>query len=131
MVKCPLDHRVVLHILKYMLDQTIDLDRTFQALADKSRRSMVERLTLGPASVSELAEPLAMSLAAVVQHVQVLEAWGVVKTEKVGKTRMCRIEPAAMTAAEQWITDRRRGWEARLDRLGDVLNEVATTEEKP
>ena len=82
---------------------------------------MVERLTLGPASVSELAEPLAMSLAAVVQHVQVLEACGVVKTEKVGRTRMCRIERAAMTAAEQWITDRRRGWEARLDRLGDVL----------
>ena len=122
---------VVACILKYMLDQTIDLDRTFQALADKSRRTMVERLTLGPASVSELAEPLAMSLAAVVQHVQVLEACGVVKTEKVGRTRMCRIERAAMTAAEQWITDRRRGWEDRLDRLGDVLNGVAGTEERP
>ena len=114
-----------------MLDQTIDLDRTFQALADKSRRTMVERLTLGPASVSELAQPLAMSLAAVIQHVQVLEACGVVRTEKVGRTRICRIEPAAMTAAEQWISDRRRGWEARLDRLGDILNEVVTTEEKP
>src|ERR1700685_4303805 len=117
-------------------NQTIDLDRTFQALADRSRRSMVERLTLGPASVSELARPLSMSLAAVVQHVQVLEACGVGKTEKVGRTRLCRIEPTAMTAAEQWITDRRRGWESRLDRLGDllnedVLNEVATTEEKP
>jgi DNA-binding transcriptional ArsR family regulator len=114
-----------------MLDQVMDLDRTFQALADKSRRSMVERLTLGPASVSELAEPLSMSLAAVVQHVQVLEACGVVKTQKVGRTRICRIEGAAMTAAEQWISDRRRSWEARLDRLGDVLNEVAATEEKP
>src|ERR1039457_6614773 len=114
-----------------MLDQMIDLDRTFQALADKSRRTMVERLTLGPASVSELAEPLAMSLAAVVQHVQVLEACGVVKTEKVGRTRMCRIERGAMTAAAQWMTHRRRGWEARLDRLGDVMNEMATTEEKP
>jgi DNA-binding transcriptional ArsR family regulator len=112
-----------------MLNQSVDLDRTFQALADKSRRSMVERLTSGPASVSELAEPLAMSLAAVFQHVQVLEACGVVKTEKVGRTRMCRIEPATMTAAEQWITDRRRGWEARLDRLGDILNETATDEE--
>ncbi len=91
---------------------------------------MVERLTVGPASVSELAEPLAMSLAAVVQHVQVLEACGVVKTEKVGRTRMCRIEPAAMTAAEQWITDRRRGWEARLDRLGDLLHNPAITEEE-
>jgi DNA-binding transcriptional ArsR family regulator len=114
-----------------MLDQAIDLDRTFQALADKSRRTMVERLSRGPASVSQLAEPLAMSLAAVLQHVQVLESCGLVKTEKVGRTRTCRIEPAAMTAAEQWITDRRRGWEARLDRLGDVLNEVATTEERP
>ena len=118
-------------MLKRMLNQTIDLDRTFQALADKSRRTMVERLTLGPASVSELAEPLTMSLAAVVQHVQVLEACGVVKTEKVGRKRMCRIERAAMTAAEQWITDRRRGWEARLDRLGDVLHDAATGEERP
>src|SRR5271156_2271586 len=108
-----------------MLDQTIDLDRTFQALADKSRRTMVERLTLGPASVSELAKPLAMSLAAVVQHVQVLEACGVVKTEKVGRTRICRIEPAAMTAAEEWFSERRQFWEARLDRLGDLLNEEA------
>ena len=113
-----------------MLDETIDLDRTFQALADQSRRTMVERLTLGPASVSELAQPLAMSLAAVLQHVQVLESCGLVKTEKVGRTRTCRIEPAAMTAAEQWMADRRRGWETRLDRLGDILNEVVTTEEK-
>jgi DNA-binding transcriptional ArsR family regulator len=113
-----------------MLDQMTDLDRTFQALADRSRRTMVERLTLGPASVSELAQPLSMSLAAVVQHVQVLEACGVVKTEKVGRTRMCRIEVPAMSAAEQWIGDRRRSWEARLDRLGDVLNEGTATEEK-
>src|SRR5579862_8310167 len=118
------------HILKYMLNQTIDLDRTFQALADKSRRSMVERLTLGPASVSDLAQPLAMSLAAVLQHVQVLEACGVVRTKKVGRTRMCNIAPVAMTAAEQWITDRRRGWETRLDRLGDLLHDLATTEEQ-
>jgi len=92
---------------------------------------MVERLTRGPASVSELAEPLAMSLAAVVQHVQVLEACGVVRTEKIGRTRMCRIEPGAMTAAERWISDRRRGWEARLDRLGDILKGDPATEEAP
>jgi DNA-binding transcriptional ArsR family regulator len=110
-----------------MLDQTQDLDRTFHALADRSRRSMLERLSLGPTSVSELARPLTMSLAAVVQHVQVLEACGVVRTDKIGRTRMCRIEPTAMTAAEQWITDRRQGWETRLDRLGDVLNEETTT----
>ena len=114
-----------------MLNQTIDLDRTFQALADKSRRTMVERLTQGPASVSELAEPLAMSLAAVLQHVQILESCGLVRTEKVGRTRTCRIEREAMAAAELWITDRRRGWEARLDRLGDVLNPPTTSEEKP
>ncbi len=88
---------------------------------------MLERLSLGPTSVSELARPLTMSLAAVVQHVQVLEACGVVRTDKIGRTRMCRIEPTAMTAAEQWITDRRQGWETRLDRLGDVLNEETTT----
>jgi DNA-binding transcriptional ArsR family regulator len=117
-------------ILKYMLDQAIDLDRTFHALADRSRRSMVERLTLGPASVSELARPLAMSLAAVVQHVQVLEACGVVRTGKVGRTRMCQMEPAAMTAAERWITDRRQGWESRLDRLGEVLNEEADSDKE-
>jgi DNA-binding transcriptional ArsR family regulator len=92
---------------------------------------MVERLTWGPASVSELAEPLAMSLAAVLQHVQVLESCGLVKTEKVGRTRTCRIDRAAMTVAEQWITERRRTWETRLDRLGDLLDQVATTEEKP
>jgi DNA-binding transcriptional ArsR family regulator len=119
-----------IHILKQMVNQTIDLDRTFHALADKSRRAMVERLTLGPASVSELAEPLTMSLAAVVQHVQVLESCGLVKTEKVGRTRTCRIERSAITAAEQWITERRRSWEVRLDRLGDVLQQVATNEEK-
>src|ERR1700721_2024724 len=100
-----------------MLDYRIDLDRTFHALGDKSRRTMVERLNLGPASVSELAEPLEMSLAAVVQHVQVLESCGLVKTEKVGRTRTCRIERPAFTAAEQWIiTNQRKGWEARLDR---------------
>jgi DNA-binding transcriptional ArsR family regulator len=90
---------------------------------------MVERLTEGPASVSELGEPLAMSLAAVVQHVQVLEACGVVTTEKVGRTRICRLENAAMTAAEQWISDRRHGWEARLDRLADLVHEESTTKE--
>jgi DNA-binding transcriptional ArsR family regulator len=114
-----------------MLDQTVDLDRTFQALADQSRRTMVERLTLGPASVSELAEPLAMSLAAVLQHVQVLESCGLVTTEKVGRTRTCRIERAAITAAEQWISDRRRSWEVRLDRLGDLLHDAPITEERP
>ena len=99
-----------------------DIGRVFDALGDASRRTIMEKLSEGPISVSRLAEPFAMSLAAVVQHVQVLEACGVVKTGKVGRTRMCRIEPAAMTAAEQWITDRRQGWESRLDRLGNLLH---------
>jgi DNA-binding transcriptional ArsR family regulator len=104
-----------------MLNQTADLDRVFQALADPGRRLMVERLSLGPASVSELARPLTMSLAAVVQHVQVLEACGLVRSEKIGRTRTCNINPAALRSAEHWITERRTSWERRLDRLGDYL----------
>lgn len=103
------------------------LDRVFQALADPSRRSMVERLCRGPASVSELARPLDMSLPAVVQHLQVLEACGLVRTEKVGRVRTCQIEPATLRSAEQWITERRTGWERRLDRLGDFLAEHPET----
>ncbi|HEY7631877.1 MAG TPA: metalloregulator ArsR/SmtB family transcription factor [Thermoleophilaceae bacterium] len=111
-------------MLKQMLDQqTPPLDRVFQALADPSRRVMVERLSRGPASVSELAEPLPMSLQAVVQHLQVLEASGLVRTEKLGRVRTCQIEPAALQSAEQWISERRTLWERRLDRLGDFLAE--------
>jgi DNA-binding transcriptional ArsR family regulator len=106
-----------------MLKQRPRLDLTFQALADPSRRQMVERLSRGPASVSELAEPLAMSLPAVVQHLQVLEAGGLVRSEKVGRVRTCRIEPEALSSAETWINQRRTHWESRLDRLGDVLAE--------
>lgn len=106
-----------------MLEQNVPLDRVFQALADPSRRVMVERLTHGPASVSELGEPLEMSLAAVVQHVQVLEASGLVSSKKFGRVRTCRVEPAALRTAEQWIAERRTSWERRLDRLGDHLAE--------
>ena len=84
---------------------------------------MVERLSRGPASVSELAGPLDMSLSAVVQHLQVLEASGLVRSEKVGRVRTCRIEPAALRSAERWIGERQRSWEQRLDRLGEVLAE--------
>jgi DNA-binding transcriptional ArsR family regulator len=106
-----------------MLKQSAPLDRVFQALSDPSRRVMVERLTNGPASVSELAQPLSMSLAAVMQHLQVLEESGLVQSEKVGRVRTCRIEPAALRSAEQWISERRMLWERRLDRLGDYLAE--------
>jgi DNA-binding transcriptional ArsR family regulator len=108
-------------ILKCMLDQTAELDRVFQALADPGRRVMMERLSQGPASVSELARPLAISLAAVLQHVQVLEASGLVRSQKSGRTRTCSINPAALRSAEHWISARRALWERRLDRLGEAL----------
>lgn len=95
----------------------------FQALADPSRRIMVERLSRGPASVSELAKPFAMSLPAVVQHLQVLEASGLIRSEKVGRVRTCHIEWAALQTAEEWMLERRKTWEHRLDRLGDFLAE--------
>jgi DNA-binding transcriptional ArsR family regulator len=90
-----------------MLNQSASLDLMFQALADPSRRVMVERLTRGPASVSELAKPLAMSLPAVVQHLHVLESSGLVRSEKVGRVRTCHIEAKALRSAEQWIAERR------------------------
>jgi DNA-binding transcriptional ArsR family regulator len=111
------------HIVKLMLNQPAELDRVFQALADPSRRMMVDRLTQGSASVSELAQPLAMTLSAVVQHLAVLEESGLVHSKKSGRVRMCEVEPATLSAAEQWINERRRTWERRLDRLGDYLAE--------
>ncbi|MRG54531.1 transcriptional regulator, ArsR family [Phyllobacterium sp. YR620] len=104
-----------------MLNKQDKLDLMFQALADPSRRSMIERLSKGPASVSELAKPLTMSLPAVVQHLQVLEASGLVRSEKVGRVRTCRVDWVALQTAEDWMMDRRRTWELRLDRLGDFL----------
>ena len=118
-IPSPLDSRPTLnHMVQYS-----PLDRTFHALADPTRRSMVERLSRGPASVSELAQPLDMTLSAVVQHLQVLEASGLVRSQKVGRVRTCRIEPMALRRAEQWIAARRTTWERRLDRLGDYLAE--------
>jgi DNA-binding transcriptional ArsR family regulator len=108
-----------------MLHQSAPLDLMFQALADPARRMMVERLSRGTTSVSELAQPLAMSLSAVVQHLQVLEASGLVRTEKVGRVRTCRIDPTALRTAEEWIARRRAMWARRLDRLGDYLAEQA------
>ena len=106
-------------ILKYMLNY--QLDRTFAALADPARRAMVERLVTGPATVSELARPLPMSLPAVMLHLKVLEECGMVKSEKVGRVRTCRMNPDVLSLAEQWINQRRTQWERRLDRLGDFL----------
>ncbi|MBI3708066.1 MAG: helix-turn-helix transcriptional regulator [Proteobacteria bacterium] len=104
-----------------MLQHSPPLDLMFQALADPARRAMVERLCRGPASVSELAKPHSMSLSAVVQHLQVLQASGLVRSQKAGRVRTCRIEPKALRTAEQWIAERRTSWERRLDRLGQFL----------
>ena len=104
-----------------MLNQTADLDRLFQALADPARRAMVERLSRGPAPVGELARPLPMLLPAAMQHLAVLEAAGLVKSAKIGRVRMCAIEPQALGLAEQWINARRIEWQHRLDRLGEYL----------
>ena len=111
-----------------MLSHGAPLPQVFQALGDPTRMGLVERLSRGPASVSELAKPLAMTLPAVIQHLQVLEASGLVRSEKVGRVRTCRIEPAALRAVDIWIEERRATWERRLDRLGDVLAEQTTDE---
>lgn len=95
----------------------------FHALSDPARRVMVERLSKGPASVSDLAKPLSMSLPAVVQHLHVLEESGIVRTEKVGRVRTCHIEDSNLTFAEGWIAERRAFWDVRLDRLGALLEE--------
>ena len=99
----------------------------FQALADPTRRTIIDRLCRGEASVSELAKPLSMSLPAVVQHLQVLEASGLVRSEKSGRVRTCRIEAKALRSAEHWISERRALWERRLDSLGEYL---AATKDK-
>ncbi len=104
-----------------------DVDRIFHALGDPTRRRLVERLSQGSASVSALAQPLGITLAAVVQHVQVLEECGVVRTEKVGRVRTCRLDHAGLDAAAGWIAARRALWERRLDRLGDLLMEEERT----
>ncbi|MBV9734880.1 MAG: helix-turn-helix transcriptional regulator [Acidisphaera sp.] len=100
------------------------LDRAFQALADPTRRAIVERLSHGARSVSDLARPLAMSLPAVMQHLALLERSGLVTSAKVGRVRTCRIEPKALSQVEAWIHARRAEWERRLDRLGDYLSEL-------
>jgi DNA-binding transcriptional ArsR family regulator len=106
------------------------IDTVFQALADPTRRTMIERLSRGPASVSELAQPLDMSLSAVVQQLRLLEASGLVRTEKAGRVRTCRIEPEALRTAEGWIAERRATWERRLDRLAVYLGEGTASKNK-
>jgi DNA-binding transcriptional ArsR family regulator len=108
------------HIVKPMLNHAA-VGRVFHALAEPMRRALVERLSAGPMSVSDLAQPFDVTLAAIVQHLQVLEESGVVRSEKVGRVRTCRLEPDGLKLAERWIMERRTLWERRLDRLGDLL----------
>jgi DNA-binding transcriptional ArsR family regulator len=112
-----------------MLNKEAGLDLTFQALADPTRRAILARLSLGPASVSELARPLTMSLPAVMLHLSVLETSGLLRSKKAGRVRICRIEPRALDLAEQWISHRRSEWEQRLDRLGQHLEIMTKTGE--
>ena len=111
-----------------MLNESARLDLAFQALADPTRRCMLSRLTRGPASVSELAQPFRISLPAVMQHLQQLEASGLVRSEKKGRVRTCRLQPKALGAAESWIAEQRELWEGRLDRLEDFLETLKAKE---
>jgi DNA-binding transcriptional ArsR family regulator len=97
------------------------LDSVFGALSDPTRRAMIQQLSRGPVAVSDLARPLSLALPAAMQHLRVLESAGLIRSEKVGRVRTCRIEPAALLQAERWIVDRRATWERRLDRLGTHL----------
>jgi DNA-binding transcriptional ArsR family regulator len=111
-----------------MLNQR-SVDQVFHALADPTRRALVERLSRAPASATDLAKPLDITVAAVVQHLQVLEQSGLIRTEKIGRVRTCRVEPRGLRVAEQWIAERRSLWERRLDLLGDVLGDVLAADE--
>jgi DNA-binding transcriptional ArsR family regulator len=109
-------------ILKHVLNQETQLNLMFHALADANRRSMLQQLGAGPCSVTELARPLSMSLAGVVQHVQILETSGLISSTKRGRTRTCRLNPVALSAVEKWIAERQSHVERQLDRLGEILD---------
>lgn len=105
------------------MPSTAEIDRVFHALGDPTRRAILGKLSLGPQSVSGLAAPLSITLTAVAQHLQVLEASGLARSEKIGRVRTCRIDPAGFRAVEGWIAEHRAMWDRRLDRLGDLLAE--------
>jgi len=105
-----------------MLNQ-ISIDQVFHAFGDPTRRKLVEQLSQGPVAASELAKPLGITLAAVVQHLQVLERSGIIRTQKTGRVRTCQLDPTGFTVAAQWLDERRSLWERRLDRLGAILAE--------
>ena len=110
---------------------TAQIDRVFQALGDASRRAILDELSKGPVSVSHLAKPLHITLAAVVQHINVLEQSGLIATKKVGRVRTCQLVPENLSIAEQWLNERRRLWERRFDRLGKLLDDSNATSRDP
>jgi DNA-binding transcriptional ArsR family regulator len=112
-------------MLQYLPPDPPRIDVVFHALSDANRRAMIDRLLDGPASVSDLAKPLSISLPGVVQHLHVLEGSGIVRSYKAGRVRTCEIDPIALSDAERWISARRASWEARLDRLGEFLAQQA------
>jgi DNA-binding transcriptional ArsR family regulator len=115
-------------ILKEMLQYAVD--EIFPALAAPARRNVVDRLARGPATLSELAEPMDMTLTAVTQHLRILEACGLVHSFKLGRTRHCRLRFEAMDQVTKWIEGRRALWERRLDRLGELLEEDEAAEKE-
>ena len=106
------------------------IDDSFRALAEPTRRAIIERLSQGPAAVSDLAKPFDMTLAAVVQHVQVLEGCGLVRSEKTGRVRTCRLEPDGLKGLADWVAERRMLMERRFDRLGEILAETGPDNSK-
>ena len=113
-----------------MLKDSTRLDRAFQALADPARRGMLARLARGPASVSELAQPLEMSLPAVMQHLKALVDSGLIRSEKKGRVRTCRLNPGVLASAEQWLVDHRSEWEERHDPFEEYVLEMKDKEKK-
>jgi DNA-binding transcriptional ArsR family regulator len=107
-----------------MPNQEVALDHVFHALADPTRRAVLQRLSLGPATVTELAQPFEMALPSFLQHLKVLESGGLIRSRKSGRVRTCQIEPAPLNGAEAWIAQQRNIWEGRLDRLGTYLNSL-------
>jgi len=115
-------------IVSCMANHSPHLDNVFSALADPTRRAIIARLSQGEASVGELAQPFDMALPSLMKHIRVLEAGGLIESEKHGRVRTCRLMPGAMKGAENWLAEQRAMWEARLDRLESYL---ATLEKKP
>lgn len=107
-----------------MPNQSVGLDRVFQALSDPTRRAIVYQLSRGPASVSDIARPFSMAMPSLLQHLRVLEDSRLIRTEKIGRVRTCRVQPGALDQAESWIAEQRAIWTARLDRMEAYVTEL-------